>query len=46
VTHFARSNDAYVLLVDGLGRIQWQSSGEFQEERYDGLHKRVVVLER
>ena len=46
VTHFAGANDAYVLLIDGLGRVQWQSSEAFQEEQYDGLRKRVVVLER
>ena len=45
VTHFADSNEAYVLLVDGLGQIKWQSSGAFQEDKYDGLRKRVAVLE-
>jgi len=43
--HFAGADDAYVLLVDGSGRIQWQASGAFQEEQYDGLRKRAAAVE-
>jgi len=43
--HFADADDAYVLLVDGSGRIQWQASGAFQEEQYDGLRKRAAAVE-
>ena len=39
---FAGPDDAYVLLIDGLGRIQWQASGVFRKDKYEGLCKRAT----
>jgi hypothetical protein len=43
---FAEQDVAYVLLVDGEGRVVWQARGPFGEERYGLLAERVRDLPR
>lgn len=45
VTHFAGPDDAYVLLVDSLGHIQWQFTGVFGKEKYEELRSRAIAME-
>jgi len=44
--HFVAPDEAYVLLVDGFGRIEWQASGVFGDEKYEALRKRAITLEQ
>jgi hypothetical protein len=41
---FGAADDAYVLLVDGAGHVEWRSAGVFQEDKYKGLRDRVMSL--
>lgn len=44
VAKFAAPNAAYVLVVDSLGGVQWQTSGDPTEEQYGSLRRTVSML--
>jgi hypothetical protein len=41
---FSGSDDAYLLLLDDNGTVQWRGQGVFREEDYSGLHTAAKKL--
>lgn len=41
---YANSNDAYVLVIDGEGRIRWQTSGKVSDAGFAALKQQVDAL--
>ena len=44
LAHYNKPDDAYILLVDGNGRVRWQSQGLPTEETYAALKQQVATL--
>jgi hypothetical protein len=44
LAHYNRPDDAYILLVDGNGRVRWQSQGPPVEATYAELKQQVESL--
>lgn len=43
---FSAPDDAYVLLVNGLGQVQARSQGVFREDKYRALQRQATALGR
>jgi hypothetical protein len=44
VTRYANADDAYVLVVDGDGRVRWQTSGKVTDAGFAALKEQVDAL--
>jgi hypothetical protein len=44
VAHYANADDAYVLVVDGEGRVRWQTSGKVTDAGFETLKEQVETL--
>lgn len=44
VAHYAKPDDAYVLLVDGGGTVKWQTEGDASDAAYGALDRQVGEL--
>lgn len=44
--HFDKANEAYVLLVDGKGLIQWQTEGGPTDRQYAELKEQLTLAEK
>ncbi len=44
VAHYDKSDDAYVLLVDGTGTIRWQTHGDATDAEYNMLRRQLKTL--
>jgi hypothetical protein len=44
ITHFNRPDDAYLLVVDRLGNVVWQTQGQPTDTAYAALKQEVEVL--
>ncbi len=44
--HYKGSDDAYVLVVDGQGRVRWQTQGGFSEGLYEVVKEQVAAAQR
>jgi hypothetical protein len=45
VARYANSDDAYVLVVDGEGRVRWQTSGKVTDAGFAVLKKQVETVQ-
>ena len=45
VVHFSAADDAYVLLIDGVGRVRWRTNGVLKEDEYDKLKGCAAALQ-
>jgi hypothetical protein len=45
VARFANADDAYVLVVDGEGKVRWQTSGKVTEAGFAALKEQVEALQ-
>ena len=43
--HFASSDDAYVLIIDSTGQIQWRAHGPFTGELYEQMKESLAKLQ-
>jgi hypothetical protein len=43
---YANADDAYVLVVDGEGRVRWQTSGKVTDAGFAALRQQVEALRR
>ena len=41
---YANADDAYVLVVDGDGRVRWQTSGKVSDAGFAALKEQVGAL--
>jgi ATP10 protein len=46
VTRFGNPDDAYVLVVDGDGKVLWQTSGTFTDAGFSALKEQVEALRK
>ena len=46
VAHYANPDDAYVLVVDGDGRVRWQTSGKVTDAGFAALKEQVETLRK
>ena len=46
VAHYANADDAYVLVVDGEGRVRWQTSGTVSDAGFGALKEQVEMLRK
>jgi predicted transcriptional regulator len=46
VAHYANADDAYVLVVDGEGRVRWQTSGKVTDAGFETLKEQVETLRK
>ena len=44
IAHYANADDAYVLVVDGEGRVQWLTSGTVTDTDFAALKQRVETI--
>lgn len=44
VAHYAKPDDAYVLLIDGTGTVRWQTEGDATDPAYAALRQQVATL--
>jgi hypothetical protein len=44
IARYANADDAYVLVVDGDGRVRWQTSGKASDARFAALKEQVGAL--
>jgi hypothetical protein len=44
IARFANADDAYVLVVDGDGRVRWQTSGKVTDAGFAALKEQVGAL--
>jgi predicted transcriptional regulator len=44
VAQYANADDAYVLVVDGEGKVQWQTSGKITDAGFAALKAQVEAL--
>jgi hypothetical protein len=44
VAHYAKADDAYVLLVDGEGNVRWQTEGDVTDAAYGNLKQALDGL--
>jgi len=45
VAHYAKPDDAYVLLVDGQGKVLWQTEGEATDAAYALLKQQLATAQ-
>jgi hypothetical protein len=46
VAHYANADDAYVLVVDGEGKVRWQTSGKVTDAGFETLKEQVETLRK
>jgi hypothetical protein len=46
VARFGNPDDAYVMIVDGDGKVLWQTSGHFTDAGFNVLKERVEALRK
>jgi hypothetical protein len=44
IAHYAKPDDAYVLLVDGEGAVKWQTEGDATDAAYGEMAKKLAGL--
>jgi hypothetical protein len=44
IARYANPDDAYVLVVDGDGRVRWQTSGKVTDAGFGALKEQVEAL--
>jgi predicted transcriptional regulator len=44
IARYANADDAYVLVVDGDGRVRWQTSGKVTDAEFAALKEQVDAL--
>jgi hypothetical protein len=45
IAHYGNSDDAYVLVVDGEGRVRWQTSGKVTDAGFAVLKQQVETVQ-
>ncbi len=45
VAHYNKPDDAYVVLVDGSGRVRWQAQGPPSDDTYGALKQQVAAIQ-
>ena len=45
IARYSNADDAYVLVIDGDGRVEWQTSGKVTDAGFAALRQRVEALQ-